>query len=126
MGRVHWECILTLLMTIDQRTIYCGKPHRVLDGAPIGHACRLLDPAYLQAEHDEDRWRAASILLEMPLVLHEGVPAGLGVDAAARGRVSEAVLDGDMGDPRGRVELRSIAPDLSRDRPTRWSIVSSQ
>jgi hypothetical protein len=31
-----------------------------------------------------------------------------------------------MGDPRGRVELRSIAPDLSRDRPARWSVVSSQ
>jgi hypothetical protein len=125
MRRVHWEDILALPMTTDQRTIYCGKPHRVLDGAPIGHACRLLDPAYLKAEHEEDRWRAASILLDMPLVLHNGVPAETGVDAAAQERAAAVLLDGDLGDPRGRAELRSTAPGASPDRPGRRSVVTS-
>jgi hypothetical protein len=114
MRRVHCEHILPLPMTTtDQRTIYCGKPHRVLDGAPIGHACRLLDPAYLKAEHDEDRWRAASILLDMPLVLHNGVPAEAGVDAEER--AAEVLLDGDLGDPRGRAELRRTARQEYRE-----------
>ena len=74
-----------LLMTTLQRTIYCGKPHRLVDGAPIGHSCRLLDPEFLTAEHDTDYLRAASILQNMRLVLHGGVPVKGDVDLPAQG-----------------------------------------
>jgi hypothetical protein len=56
------------------RTIYCGEPHRMADGLPVGHACRVLDPAFLLAERDEDLSRAVTLLELMPLLLHPGVP----------------------------------------------------
>ena len=56
-----------------QRSIYCGKLHRRADGLPINHACRVLDPAYLEAERREDYGRAAAVLDETPLVLHKGI-----------------------------------------------------
>ncbi len=55
-----------------QRTIYCGKMHRTYDGVPVDHACRILDPAYLQAERTEEYGRAAALLEAMKLVRHGG------------------------------------------------------
>jgi hypothetical protein len=57
----------------DHQTVYCGKRHRTCDGAPIAHACRILDPAFLAAERDEEYARAAALLERMGLVLHAGV-----------------------------------------------------
>lgn len=61
---------------VEQLTIYCGKPHRTSDGVPVEHACRVLLPAFLEAERTEDFGRAADVLEGMPLVLHRGVPHG--------------------------------------------------
>lgn len=61
----------------EQRTIYCGKPHRKADGIPIDHACRVLFPEFLEAERWEEYGRAVQVLERMPLVLHEGIPAAL-------------------------------------------------
>lgn len=58
---------------IAQRTVYCGRPHRKADGVPIDHPCRVLFPAFLEAERAEEYGRAADVLDEMPLVLHPGV-----------------------------------------------------
>ncbi len=54
----------------EQRTIYCGKPHRTADGVPIDHACRVLPRDYLEAERREEYGRAAAVLERAPLVLH--------------------------------------------------------
>ncbi len=103
------------LMTTNQLTIYCGKPHRFADGAPVGHACRLLDPRYLMAECQEDYFRAASILQQMPLLLHCGVPGESGVESA-KDEAVEDMLDGDLGDPRGRAALRTPASAVPEPR----------
>jgi hypothetical protein len=60
-------------MSAEQRTIYCGKRHRRSDGLPVAHACRILDPDYLEAERLEEYGRAVEVLERMPLVLHDGV-----------------------------------------------------
>jgi hypothetical protein len=65
-----------------QQTVYCGKCHRTSDGAPIAHPCRILDPAFLAAEREEEYGRAATILERMRLVLHQGVSDE---DASCRG-----------------------------------------
>jgi hypothetical protein len=57
----------------EQRTVYCGRPHRKADGVPIDHACRVLFPAFLEAERAEEYGRAAEVLEDMPLVLHAGI-----------------------------------------------------
>ena len=62
----------------EQRTLYCGKPHRKTDGVPIDHACRVLPPAFLEAERGEDYGRAADVLERVPIVLHRGIPAAPG------------------------------------------------
>jgi hypothetical protein len=56
------------------RTIYCGATHRMSDGLPVAHACRVLDPAFLMAERERDIPRAVTLLERMPLQLHPGVP----------------------------------------------------
>ncbi len=30
--------------------VYCSFPHRLSDGVPVGHRCRVLPVAYLEAE----------------------------------------------------------------------------
>jgi len=60
-------------MSAEQITIYCGKRHRRSDGLPVAHACRILDPEFLEAERLEEYGRAVSVLERMPLVLHDGV-----------------------------------------------------
>jgi hypothetical protein len=65
----------------EQLTIYCGRRHRIADGAPIAHRCRLLSPAFLEAERN-DAWDEAVDTLEgMPVILHPGIPEA---DAATR------------------------------------------
>jgi hypothetical protein len=64
------------------RTIYCGATHRMSDGLPVAHACRVLDPAFLMAERERDIPRAVTLLERMPLQLHPGVPP----DASPRRR----------------------------------------
>ena len=54
-------------------TMYCGKHHRLSDGAPVDHSCRVLDPEYLQAERHHHYERAVAILQRMPIDLHRGV-----------------------------------------------------
>jgi uncharacterized membrane protein len=65
-----------------QQTVYCGRRHRTCDGAPIAHACRILDPAFLAAERAEEFGRAVTILEAMRIVLHGGVSE----DGACAGR----------------------------------------
>lgn len=59
-----------------QQTVYCGKHHRTTDGVPLGHACRVLLPEFLEAERRLEYERAADVLEGMPLVLHDGVGDG--------------------------------------------------
>jgi hypothetical protein len=69
--------------TAEQTTIYCGKRHRRSDGLPVAHACRILDPDFLEAERLEEYGRAARVLERMPLLLHDGV-AGDGAPRSSR------------------------------------------
>jgi hypothetical protein len=57
----------------EHRSIYCGGVHRLRDGAPLGHACRVLDPDFLRAELEEEYASAAELLEIMPIVLHRGL-----------------------------------------------------
>jgi hypothetical protein len=54
-------------------TIYCGQSHRISDGIPLEHSCRVLAPAFLAAERVKDFDRAIEILAQMPLTMHEGL-----------------------------------------------------
>ena len=54
-------------------TIYCGRHHRISDGFPVKHSCRVLDPEYLKAEQIKDYDRASALLEQMPLILHDEV-----------------------------------------------------
>ena len=40
---------------------YCGKPHRIVDGLPLAHACRVLPPDAVQAELWGDQPQAVRI-----------------------------------------------------------------
>ena len=65
-----------------QQTLYCGQRHRLADGVPIGHRCRVLAPAFLEAERKDAYDEAVDALEGMPLVLHPGIPE----DAEANAR----------------------------------------
>jgi hypothetical protein len=53
---------------------YHGKPHRLLDGAPLSHWCRVLPAASLAAALVGDSDRAIVILAKAaPLPEHSGV-----------------------------------------------------
>jgi hypothetical protein len=64
----------------EHRSIYCGGVHRLHDGAPLGHACRVLDPDFLRAELDEEYASAAELLEIMPIVLHRGLSQSVSDD----------------------------------------------
>jgi hypothetical protein len=55
-------------------SMYCGRYHRLSDGVPVEHSCRVLHPEYLRVERSEGYDRAAPLLCSMPLDLHRGVP----------------------------------------------------
>jgi hypothetical protein len=59
-------------------TTYCNFGHRVSDGMPVGHECRILPPAALVAEVANDIPRAIEILNTAPTVYHRGVRARKG------------------------------------------------
>ena len=48
-------------------TTYCNRGHRISDGMPIGHECRVIPPAALKAEMDGDYEKAIALMTaEMP------------------------------------------------------------
>lgn len=47
-------------------TTYCNKAHRVKDGKPIAHECRIIPPKALQAEMAGDIDTAIEILQASP------------------------------------------------------------
>ncbi len=61
-----------MLGSQTQQTAYCGRRHRLDDGAPLNHACRVLAPEFLCAERDGCYELAASLLERMALELHPG------------------------------------------------------
>jgi hypothetical protein len=58
-------------------TSFCGRPHRVADGLPLAHACRVLPPEALQAEADSNLATARHLFARRaaagPLIEHAGV-----------------------------------------------------
>jgi hypothetical protein len=60
----------------------------------------------MDTRQDSTYDRAASVFQRMPLVLHDGIPE-IGADRPSTERASEELLDGDLGDPRGREEFRA-------------------
>lgn len=43
---------------------YCNSPHRLTDGKPIEHECRIIPPAALKAEMEDDFHKAIQIMRE--------------------------------------------------------------
>lgn len=41
---------------------YCNFPHRMRDGRPLRHECRMIPPAALRAERDGDYEKAIAIM----------------------------------------------------------------
>lgn len=56
-------------------TLYCNKPHRLSDGQPVGHRCRVLPPEILKAEQEGDIERVAEFFTDptTKLVISNGV-----------------------------------------------------
>ena len=52
---------------------YCNQAHRVSDGKPIGHECRILPVKALHAEMEGDYETAISILLHSAKKYHRGL-----------------------------------------------------
>ena len=47
-------------------TSYCNRGHRLSDGKPVQHECRIIPPAALEAERNDDFSLAQKILAETP------------------------------------------------------------
>ena len=47
-------------------TSYCNQAHRVKDGKPVDHECRMIPPAALQAEMDDQLDVARQMLESAP------------------------------------------------------------
>jgi hypothetical protein len=55
------------------KTLYCNKYHRLHDGVPLNHRCRILDPAFLKAESTNDLDGMLDFWESSPkIVLHPG------------------------------------------------------
>ncbi len=55
-------------------TTYCNFAHRLSDGKPVEHECRIIPPAALAAERDGDIGRALAILSAHPVrIMRRGV-----------------------------------------------------
>lgn len=50
-------------------TSYCNKAHRVSDGKPVLHECRVIPPEALRAEMQGDIDEAVSIIATAPVKL---------------------------------------------------------
>lgn len=53
-------------------TTYCNFGHRMSNGRPVGHECRIIPPAALRAERNDDFALAQKILREMPVIIVKG------------------------------------------------------
>jgi len=55
-------------------TSYCNKPHRVVDGKPLKHECRVIPPTALRAEIRGEFGIAMDILAkDKPRYMRRGV-----------------------------------------------------
>lgn len=54
-------------------TTFCNFGHRVFDGKPVAHECRIIPPEALRAEMDGDYDRAIEILQASPVRTMRGV-----------------------------------------------------
>lgn len=55
------------------KSCYCNHFHRLSDGVPINHKCRVLSPGFLQAEKTNDlEGMLAYFEADPEVVLHDG------------------------------------------------------
>jgi len=54
-------------------TTYCNKPHRVRDGMPVNHECRVLPHEVLKAEIDGDYTLAQQLLGKASTRISKGI-----------------------------------------------------
>lgn len=54
-------------------TSYCNNGHRLEDGVPVDHECRVLPPKALEAERQEDIDTWMKVMERLPIKLHKGV-----------------------------------------------------
>lgn len=52
---------------------YCNRGHRMSDGMPIEHECRVIPVAALEAERAQDFELAIELLSDAPMVISRGV-----------------------------------------------------
>ena len=66
-------------MTAPQSVLlpYCGKPHRISDGAPVAHRCRILPAdaieAALEGQFEKAIHTMARAAAAGPLLTHAGI-----------------------------------------------------
>jgi len=48
-------------------TTFCNRPHRLSDGKPIKHECRVIPPAALEAERSGDTDKAIELMQASPV-----------------------------------------------------------
>lgn len=53
---------------------YCNKGHRMSDGMPIEHECRVIPVAALEAERAQDFELAIELLADAPRTMSKGRP----------------------------------------------------
>jgi hypothetical protein len=59
------------------RSGYCNKLHRLEDGIPISHKCRILNPEFLRAEKARDLETMLTVFERWEsITLHDGKPDG--------------------------------------------------
>lgn len=56
-------------------TSYCNQGHRVKDGMPVDHECRVIPPKALKAEIEGDVTKAIDIMQTTPQRWSRGVKA---------------------------------------------------
>ena len=54
-------------------TTYCNKPHRLKDGMPIDHECRVIPPEALQLEMKGEYTEAIAVMSGKPTKYSRGV-----------------------------------------------------
>lgn len=52
---------------------YCNQGHRMTDGMPVDHECRVIPVKALQAERDQDFELAIELLADAPRTMSKGV-----------------------------------------------------
>lgn len=54
-------------------TSYCNRGHRLKDGVPVGHECRIIPASALRAEREGKVAEALEILQNSRTIIHKGV-----------------------------------------------------